>query len=1242
MALDKGNEDGVTSTTEVAAAIRRKTESNMGKGVINKLMTALKSRKTQEKTRLAPGAGRYDPEECKELLTVGDLNGNLNNNQTPSTYGDEDVDDEKDCINATDSFTLIDKPNAKGVTPLIYSATLRRSYEATEVLLDHGANPNIPDSSGKTALHEACRLRDIRRVILLLKKRALFQKSNDHETPDMEKLFVERNEENIEELMRAIRTSQSKIDIYRKLFEERFLVFELLETRKLHILALVLGGSDPDPDLVEFLNVRGEEENTALHYATNHGLKEAISMLSAAGAAIKANKDDITPDIESCFVPENLHQLTGPIVHLLVKKTKKGLIKKEEAFEKLSLNLPDGRPVMSLLTEEKNWADLAGMCPDVMLRIAPRMGVDFIRWIVREASKEKLDKKKVGKMISGKNKDGTIILALLDPEKKQEVAEFNREAVLNVAHLMDRRFIEWLLKEATEGRWDKKTVGKVVNRKCKDGSVVLSILDKVKQREGAVLNKEATLNVAHLMEMDFIEWIIDETFESRWDKEDVGDMVVRENKVGEIILSLLDSNKQKQVALFNKDATVSVAHLMGMEFIGWLLWVAQKFDWDREPVRKMIDKPDDTQGLTPLIHASKSKQNELMQILLEFGANPNVVDTDGQTALHEACSTRDLKQAILLLQNKAQFRESKKKEKPDIENLFLDESMENKEKLVKAICQSKEKKAIFRKIIFTANLEIVKMLLENGANPDVVDFEGHTPLYKACDAKDTKRAILLLQNKAHFKTPKDSKRPKIEKLFLDEDIQNIERLVIEIRKSEDKKEIYRELIEKHLILFDFLAKRNMEILFLVLGKDSPDKDVAEFLDVFDKEKNTVLHYAASQGHSKIASILLAAGATLKGNGKGVTPKIEILFKQENLHDLTNHLVNALMTKANSDLTRAKDFFAIMDKTLPNGKPVMSLVEAKSWTDLRVLDSREMLKIAPRMDMEFLIWTVKEAREGHLNKKEVGEMMTRENREKKIILTQLSMEVQQEVVSFNKEATLEVAHLLNLEVIDWLVQEAMEGRWRCYKEKLVRMVTHSWRGETIILGLLGTERQIQVVSFNREASLEVAHLLNLDTIKWIMTKALEDEGWNRAGVHRALCKEKDEGKSNLACLNIGRLNWSQVAEWADMGICHRLENRELPAEIYKWSLAQEDAKKEAKEKVDSLMNSKGVVVSLDSINKRDKRKTEEALQIWNRDMNIKCKDCLILRTLSLKPLLTAIPRCLEDGLPIPNQSEGGQQ
>ena len=132
-----------------------------------------------------------------------------------------------------------------------------------------------------------------------------------------------RDEGKIEELMSAIRKSKSKIDIYRKLFEEQLLVFELLTTRKLHILGMVLGGSDPDPDMVFFLKVKDADENTALHYATNQRLLEAVTMLSAAGAAIKANKDDVTPDIESCFVPENLHQLTGPIVHLFVKKTKK-------------------------------------------------------------------------------------------------------------------------------------------------------------------------------------------------------------------------------------------------------------------------------------------------------------------------------------------------------------------------------------------------------------------------------------------------------------------------------------------------------------------------------------------------------------------------------------------------------------------------------------------------------------------------------------------------------------------------------------------------------------------------------------------------------------------------------------------------------------------------------------------------------------------------------------------------------
>ena len=97
MALDKGKEDGTTSTKEVADAIKRKTESNMGKSFISKIMAALKSKQTLEKsqTRKAEGEEHLDPEECKKLLTDGDFNGNVNTMQTPSTEREEDMDAEK-------------------------------------------------------------------------------------------------------------------------------------------------------------------------------------------------------------------------------------------------------------------------------------------------------------------------------------------------------------------------------------------------------------------------------------------------------------------------------------------------------------------------------------------------------------------------------------------------------------------------------------------------------------------------------------------------------------------------------------------------------------------------------------------------------------------------------------------------------------------------------------------------------------------------------------------------------------------------------------------------------------------------------------------------------------------------------------------------------------------------------------------------------------------------------------------
>lgn len=59
----------------------------------------------------------------------------------------------------------------------------------------------------------------------------------------------------------------------------------------------------------------------------------------------------------------------------------------------------------------------------------------------------------------------------------------------------------------------------------------------------------------------------------------------------------------------------------------------------------------DACGYTALMHASGSKSHhELARVLLEAGANPNMCNRFGRTALHDAAGASDKKAVQLLLE----------------------------------------------------------------------------------------------------------------------------------------------------------------------------------------------------------------------------------------------------------------------------------------------------------------------------------------------------------------------------------------------------------------------------------------------------------------------------------------------------------------------------------------------------------------------------------------------------------------
>merc|ERR1712008_404515 len=136
--------------------------------------------------------------------------------------------------------------------------------------------------------------------------------------------------------------------------------------------------------------------------------------------------------------------------------------------------------------------------------------------------------------------------------------------------MMSADFIQWLVSQANEDKWLKKDVGSIVCRKNADNQLILATLDEEAQRQAAMFNKEKTIEVAHLLSADFHKWLIQQANEDKWPKEEVGCILCRKNRDNQLILATLTEEIQKQLAVFNKEKTCSAAPFMDGDFLQWL------------------------------------------------------------------------------------------------------------------------------------------------------------------------------------------------------------------------------------------------------------------------------------------------------------------------------------------------------------------------------------------------------------------------------------------------------------------------------------------------------------------------------------------------------------------------------------------------------------------------------------------------------------------------------------------------
>ena len=81
-----------------------------------------------------------------------------------------------------------------------------------------------------------------------------------------------------------------------------------------------------------------------------------------------------------------------------------------------------------------------------------------------------------------------------------------------------------------------------------------------------------------------------------------------------------------------------------------------------------------------------------------------------------------------------------------------------------------------------------------------------------------------------------------------------------------------------------------------------------------------------------------------------------------------------------------------------------------------------------MSADFHTWLIQQANEGNWSKEDVGSILCRKNRDNQLILATLDKELQKQVAVFNKAKTISAVPYMDEDFLQWLYQEATEGRW----------------------------------------------------------------------------------------------------------------------------------------------------------------------------------------------------------------------
>ena len=202
--------------------------------------------------------------------------------------------------------------------------------------------------------------------------------------------------------------------------------------------------------------------------------------------------------------------------------------------------------------------------------------------------------------------------------------------------------------------------------------------------------------------------------------------------------------------------------------------------WDLVGIAKLLIEngadvnAKDKRGETPIHKASKFKNINVVEVLIENGVDPFIKNKDGETAL-DLCEDKAIREILEKYMNEYNqtIDETKNNEYSIFNNNLLD-AVFNSDLIEVKKCVFSGKYNIdvqddkgytpLMYAIMDHNFDIVEFLVNHGADINLCNFKGQSPLKIAYKYDDEKIASYLLEKGAIDKNLEDRKQDNIDKI----------------------------------------------------------------------------------------------------------------------------------------------------------------------------------------------------------------------------------------------------------------------------------------------------------------------------------------------------------------------------------------------------------------------------------------------------------------------------------------------